>query len=365
MIEKKRRQHVVNVSEIIFLIGFIILITVAIYFISKGIGSTDIKMELTKVYTSDQASAIKSVADSTVGKVNNTIAVSAIFFTIVVASITVFQFLKIKDIDGMKKEITEEVAKNNRLINLKITKSSKKLNEIEILYSEKLKSLEEDYIHKTNKIQDMILELESKIAILNSKSIELEIDTNYVQAKELSQRSVIPIYEVIQHYEKIKSLCLANPNVKTKEFLAKIYIDLSDALSSFGDNCNYDCLKQMLEDAVDFTDDPILESCAYKIMVRLEETFFEDGGNKICYLEKIMDENSWDTYHGIKLAAALDERNEEGDLNDSINWLEKMVDKGGMKVREKIIKLKNDGFFTNILNSSLAGSFHKLLKLDR
>lgn len=112
---KENRIYYINAVEIFIVVAFTALVGITIYFISKGIGSTDIKLEVTKAYSVDQANAIKTLADSTVGKINNTIAVSAIFFTVVVAAISVFQFLKIKEIDGIKESLLLKIKENDCL----------------------------------------------------------------------------------------------------------------------------------------------------------------------------------------------------------------------------------------------------------
>ena len=129
-IEKNNKILIVDINSIIYFIVFIIFLSIVIFFISLGLRNTDISMQLTKVYNQDQANAINALADSAIGKVNNTIAITAIFFTVIVASISVFQILKFRDFEKMKQSVLVETTEfnknmeelNKELIQLKINK---------------------------------------------------------------------------------------------------------------------------------------------------------------------------------------------------------------------------------------------------
>lgn len=365
MKRKNGKLYIVNVGELFFVISFFILVGATIYFISKGIGSTDIEMSVTSVYSVDQANTIKSVADSTVGKINNTIAVSAIFFTIVVTSISVFQYMKTKDIDKIKEELIKEMEKNHRLIRLKTNKSSKKLDEIETVYSEKFKILQENYTRKSNEINNMIQKLEEKIRTLDLKSIELDIDTTYIKVRELKGRSQAPITDVIKGYEKIKSLCEEHTNIKSEEFLSEIYRGYAEfRLLTIGKFCDYDYVKNMLEKSIELTDNPLNEDIAYRILLMLEKAFDNNLENEIYYLRKIVEDSYYDLDINLELALALDRRNNEGDLNECIELLKRIIEIHSIEGKLEIVKRVNDNQFNNLKNSNLAEESHKLLSLD-
>lgn len=365
MNRNKKVRYVINISEIVFILGFIVLVGIVIYFISKGMGSIDIKTDVSNSYSQDQANAIKAAADSTVGKINNIIAVSAIFFTVAVATISVFQYIKTRDIDRIKKELIKEVEKNNRLVRLKIAKSDKELDDIEKMYNKKFEVLEQNYISKTNKIEDMIIELEDKLKILDFKRVDLEIDTNYVQIQELMRKDAIPNNEVISHYEKIKNLCESYPNIKDNEFLAKIYIDFSGFyLFTFGEWCDYDYIKDMLEKAIKLTDNPIMESSAYKVLLKLQHIYCTGLDNEIYCLKKIVEENYYDRVNTLELAIALDKRNINGDVEECFELLKTILKVDGSIAKAEIINCKNTNCFSNLLNSHLSKDFNELIKLN-
>jgi|GEM_PF-2153998 len=114
---KNKRIYIINVNEIAYFIMFSVLIMFVVWIMSKGMQKVDISMPLTKVYNVDQANAINSVANNATGRINNTIAISAIFFTVVVASISVFQFIKIKDFDKIKDNILANAVEIEERIN--------------------------------------------------------------------------------------------------------------------------------------------------------------------------------------------------------------------------------------------------------
>lgn len=363
MSRDKKNNKLINFSEILFVISFFILVVVTIYFISNGLSSPDIKMELVKLYSVDQANAIKAVADSTVSRINNVIAVSAIFFTVAVATISVFQYLKIKDIDRTKDRLINEVEKSNKFIGMKLAKNNKKFNELENMYSHKLNTLEETYIKDVNKIQYMISELESKIKELDLKNIEFEIDTNYVQIQELMTRKDISSMEVINHYKKIINLCELHPIIKNNEFLSEIYIKFSSFyIFTYNEFSDYEYINEILNKAIDMTCNPIKQSEAYRALLKLNRILNKGLDKEIFYLEKIIEENYADLDSTLELAIVLDKRNNIGDLEKCINLLKSTIEINVEAAKELIINYNNKGEFNNLTVSEFADDFYKLLK---
>lgn len=115
-LNEKRYKRVIifNINSIVYATIFFILTISTIYFISKSMESADIILQPSGIYTQDQAMAIEAAANNAIGKVNNIIGVSAIFFAIIVSSISVFQFIKIKDLDKINESLllkSEEIKK--------------------------------------------------------------------------------------------------------------------------------------------------------------------------------------------------------------------------------------------------------------
>lgn len=139
MKENNNKMYIINVNSIIYLIVFLLILMSTIFFISKGMGDANVTIQSTGEYKQDQVIAIEAVANNVTGRINNTIAVSAIFFAVIVSSVSVFQFVKVKDFD---KEIND-VFKNMQLLNKELSLSRTQIDdlkyEINKMYNEKNK----------------------------------------------------------------------------------------------------------------------------------------------------------------------------------------------------------------------------------
>lgn len=102
--DNSKKVYIINYNTIIYAIIFLILVLGSVYFMYKCMGNTEVTIQSSGVYDIDQTNTINAVANNVIGRINNTIAVSAIFFTVIVASISVFQFIKIKDLDNISKK---------------------------------------------------------------------------------------------------------------------------------------------------------------------------------------------------------------------------------------------------------------------
>ncbi|MBC5624809.1 hypothetical protein H8S10_04990 [Clostridium sp. NSJ-49] len=109
---KNNKVYIININSIVYGIIFLLILISTIYFISKGIGDANVTIQSSGIYQEDQVMAIEAVANNVTGRINNVIAVSAIFFAIIVSSISVFQFVKVKDFD---KEVNELLTESKML----------------------------------------------------------------------------------------------------------------------------------------------------------------------------------------------------------------------------------------------------------
>ncbi|GAA0678986.1 hypothetical protein [Clostridium cadaveris] len=150
--------YIINLNSIIYGIIFLLILISVIYFISKGMGSTSVDIYSSGAYEKDQVMAIEAVANNVTGRINNIIAVSAIFFAVIVSSISVFQFIKIKDFD---KEINE-LLKKTQILNEDLKSSNNLIenlkSEINMLINEKNKL----------KIENVKIKLELNIYKINN-----------------------------------------------------------------------------------------------------------------------------------------------------------------------------------------------------
>ncbi|MBD7915239.1 hypothetical protein H9660_08775 [Clostridium sp. Sa3CUN1] len=138
--EKKKNNnkvYIINVNSIIYLIVFLLILISTIYFISKGMGDTNVTIQSTGEYNQDQIIAIEAVANNVTGRINNIIAVSAIFFAVIVSSVSVFQFVKVKDFDKQINDLLEGTQLLNRDLTLSKAQIEELRYEINSIYDEK------------------------------------------------------------------------------------------------------------------------------------------------------------------------------------------------------------------------------------
>ncbi|GAA0076176.1 hypothetical protein UT300005_05540 [Clostridium sp. CTA-5] len=180
-----------HLNKYIYFIIFLILLISTIYCISRSIGNSNIVIQSNQEYTKDQIDAINAVADSTVSKINNIIAVTAIFFTIIVASISFFQFIKMKDID--------EVVKRAENLEKSIESSKFQIKKLNIEY-EKMNIMRENLELITAKTQ-MEFNIHKIADIINTECYYVK-DIIEIIDKTIELDKIYP--NILDNYEKAK-----------------------------------------------------------------------------------------------------------------------------------------------------------------
>ncbi|AGK95191.1 hypothetical protein [Clostridium pasteurianum] len=324
MKNKSKKIYIININGIAYFIIFSILIAVVIWFISKGMQDVNISIPLTKAYSVDQANAINALANNATGRINNTIAVSAIFFTVIVASISVFQFVKIKDFDKIKENI---------LINTAEIEEKIKESNLEIV------NLRDEYM----KLDILRQNLEFRNARLQVELNDLKID------KCLSGKG----YWV----KELRDLLNSNiklgdefKNLLSKSELSELYFQLGKSYIATCDIYEtYIYMKKILKKSLELIKDSNEDNQkidTYKLMIDMEQTrgnyeevakILDDMGN---LLEKDIEENLWllanlngacgwdkidqcikildqlDFYYGVKCVEYIKRYDEDGSFNE-------------------------------------------------
>lgn len=221
-----KKIYIINLNSIIYGIIFLLILISVIYFISKGMGSTSVEIYSSGFYEKDQIMAIEAVANNVTGRINNIIAVSAIFFAVIVSSVSVFQFVKIKDFD---KEINE-LLKKTQMLNEDLNSSNNLIedlkSEINMLINEKNKL----------KIDNAKIKLEFNIYKINEKFDKA--GTSPIKVVELINESInlsdkypgiIDSIELSKLYYKkayyIYDLCRSKEAIRFGEFALSIVKD--------------------------------------------------------------------------------------------------------------------------------------------
>lgn len=211
-------------------------------------------------------------------------------------------------------------------------------------------------------------ELNNKLSKLNARTVGLEIDTTFNQALEMEQKDRFRVNDLRHYYEKIIKLLESNPSIKPPEFIFSIYIKLASLYLQFAfkDIQLYEKIKSYLDKALyigkknEFEEFDLVP--AYKVYVELERICFDEGGNEIYFLNKIFEENNYDYPAGIELAAALDRRATEGDLEKEIQIIGTIVKIDLAEVKQRLTAFKDAGKFKNLINSSYRREFLNYLK---
>jgi hypothetical protein len=97
-------------EEMLYL-SLIVLTLISIYLIAYNMFENPVIVNLPETYSAEQIEVIDTVIKNADNRVSNIIGVSAIFFTVIVTSISVFQFIKIKEADIMVKNISQKALK--------------------------------------------------------------------------------------------------------------------------------------------------------------------------------------------------------------------------------------------------------------
>lgn len=352
-VNNKKMKGKSSFIEILFVLSFMILVGFVVYFLINGITYETHEVKYEGYYSKDQINAIMLATDNAINKISNILIIATVFFTILITSITVFQYIKIRDIDKLKDELKIEIFNERKLLDEKFEKSQETLKVFKDNYNIRFREIEEKYQEQLNKVDILIIELQNKIDIFNFKSVKLEIDTNYVKAKGLEASSDYLTLELINIYEEIKNLIEQNQGIKSNEFISKVYIDLVESYLSLDNMVDkYDYLKSTLNKAIELTNDPITEISAYKVFVSLEEIYYEGLGNKIEYLEKIHKMNRFDYKYTLKLADAYDFRNEYDDLNKTIYYIENSISYHKELAIDYCLDMIENGYFRNSIRSN-------------
>lgn len=367
--------------ELFFFSSIILLVFIVIIFLCVIMNNQIIENVVLSNRNTTDIQTIMSVTDNAINKIYNVLVVSTIFFTILMASMTLFQFIKAKDVDNLKSELNEIIDNYKSVIDEKICENNDKLAEVEAEYHLSVKSLKEDFDKEVASLEKDYNQysynftlttaiLNDKAEKLRRKSAELEVDINYYEAKNLVNNDAIPLMDVRKHYERILELINEYPDLKPDSFLINVYLGLSDTLISLLTSVDnkeevYPHIKRLLDKALICCRTEHEEEMVYRYMLELNR----DNGNielEISLLEKIygLSANEFmiygidrkDTEITIELAATLDKRNQDGDLLRAIDYIRETIKQDesiGEERAKNFLELSLiNNEFKNLMNSA-------------
>ncbi|WP_346913879.1 hypothetical protein [Clostridium sp.] len=208
-------------EEMLYL-SLILLTLISIYLIAYNIFKNPVIVNLPETYSADQIAVIDIAVKNADNRISNIIGVSAIFFTVLVTSISVFQFIKIKEADTMINNISQRAIKlENELevTNKNVVEIMKDYCKLEIK-NEKMKkqTIKTNLEFNMYKIKNEFLKENN----ITKKYFDLTDET--IEISEMYPELLSQVDKAELYYNKAK-IWYNNININDKSSL-KVIIDL-------------------------------------------------------------------------------------------------------------------------------------------
>ncbi|MDK0590333.1 hypothetical protein WHY53_04630 [Clostridium perfringens] len=208
MNNKSKKVYIIHINSIIYAFIFLLILISFIYFVSKGMGNSEVTIQGTGIYSKDEAKAIEAVANNVTGRINNIIATSAIFFAILVSSVSIFQFIKTKDFDKEFEKFTKEAEE----LKLKFQNSNNEINQLKF----QIKKL---YDLKDN---------------LEVESLKNKLELNIYKINEKFMKSGTILTDIIKLIDESIQITKEYPNLIDNIEVSKLYYKRAITLRDFG-----------------------------------------------------------------------------------------------------------------------------------
>ena len=239
--EKKKKK----ILEGIYYIGLIVLICISITSIALLSFKKANIINIPENFTEEQLKIIDIVSQNNgISSISNIIAATAIFFTVLLVIISVFQFIKTKEFEQIQEE------------------TKNKINELDVKISEydrKMKSVE-DRIEEEKVLKE---DIKKNIDVTKAYIYKLRAEEEYKHAK-INHLFFIDMYE-----KCIEILNKYNENLIEEYEISRIYINLGIEYMHIQ---NYDRAEKQLLKSLEYNDLPNDEiskrinlACLYKI----------------------------------------------------------------------------------------------------
>ncbi|MDG5852477.1 hypothetical protein [Clostridium beijerinckii] len=365
--------NIVNrIIETCALLSIMIFIGFVIWRLTGTMNYSSVSIEATNNYTNDQINMIMTATDNAINKIYNTLVVSTIFFTILVAAISIFQFIKIRDVDNLKREIIAKSEQYQEEIKLQIEDNDKKFIGIQNEYSEKFNEFISSYEGEIYKINLVIEKLNKKSSELDTKSFEfdrknalLQLEIYKIKIQETINNNYKFSHEMIMESLAIINLAEENPEYIDNESLGEVYLIISRMYINGLNGKGFTIYEQVYEIVLGYLN-KVLKICsnmgkkfqAYTNLAELEMVCNGDVEQAIKYrvdAKKVR----YDEDNLIKLIILLDKRNREIDLRNAYNYFRELMEN---KTEGTINRLQIERMQGNLFNLEKS-EYGKMLKL--
>ena len=278
-----------------------------------------------KNVTMDAISSIMNASDSAMNKINNIIVITTVYITVIVATFSLFQYIKSKEMENIKKELQDNI---NELKGM-LEKDRSRLNDDVKVKIQQMKSIldevKKENLNISNSTRIDLLEMKAEME--RSKNNNWN-DSNAIKAyKEIfhileQYPDLIDVrrkVELYHHYAMINTLD-ANE--------AELYYDKAIEENNYDDN---------------------LKSYSYSNLglIKLNNKYYNKA---IDLFEKslLLDENN--LFNQMNLIMALDKRNNEDDIEKAIKILKNLRGYNKYEEGKSFLRLINELKIPNIQN---------------
>ena len=195
----KRKIKSMGFVEAFLILFFIILVTGILYFVGSSL-------------------AINAF-------LYNGLVIGTTILTIIVASIAVFQFIKVKYIRIVKAQIKEQLDDYKIKLGNKTSETNNRIVYFEANYSKQLKKIMKDYSAKAKEIEDVKKVLNLKLIEIDRKAAEFEVEICIIKAENLKGKEDYDIKEKWDLYQRVIEINNRYPGICTEKFLSSINVN--------------------------------------------------------------------------------------------------------------------------------------------
>ncbi len=349
-----------SIFEITFIVAFFVLVSIVVWYLMSSISAPQ---EIDYNRFNGDTQAVMASTDNAINKIYNILVISTVFFTILVASVSIFQFIKMKDVDKLKKELKSEINKNKKMIKKRLENYDLEVENLSRNYLEKATEIEKNNEKLIKNVKNTI---DLQIKKLTDKSIELDIDISYLKVVEVRSKENYNIVELKKYYDNLIGLVKKYPELKEASFKEQVYLESAyfyiNSLSYVNSYEIYEIAKKLINNVLETTEDVFKESRANKLMADLEIMYHPNESREIPYLESVMEENKYDLGTALLLMTSYDNRFSNDDASKILFLGKQIIELLDDHARKEICELVREGSLKNIVNSNVKEEFKALIK---
>lgn len=347
-----------HIIETLVLLSIIVFIGFVIWRLTGTMNYSNTTLDaVNNSSANDQINLIMTATDNAINKIYNILVVSTIFFTILVAAISIFQFIKIRDVDNLKREIISQTEKYQEEMKKRIEENNAKFLEIQNEYSNKFNKLQDNYQSRVDSINTVVKELDEKSIELNKTSAVLKMEIYKIKMQDIIKKNYEYSFDMIMESQEIIEIGEKHQGYIESERLVEVYINIAKMYISAGKGDNYltyieqfKIIQENLNKALKLCkhDDNLFQ--IYFDLAESERIFTGDidkeiqyriNANKVsCSLDNI-----------VKLIISLDKRNQGNDLDKAMEYIRMSTKVFSKDAIDRLNTLQTMGYLGNLKKS--------------